>query len=153
MPLNSTYLGHMTSLILYLGAVVMPRCTSIARKPADGDQSFSPKGLHLISISVHLLDLCVAQGEYSSPPLSSLLMSWSSCYCPQQVRPGCWAPRDHHLDHKRLLLLRYVLWCIRLWLLWLWHVPRCQLTNGWTTNALACGAASTSHLSFRKGRV
>jgi hypothetical protein len=40
-----------------------------------------------------------------------------------------------------------------LWLLRLWHVPRCQLTNGLTTDALACGAVSANHLSFRKRRM
>jgi hypothetical protein len=32
-------------------------------KPAGGDRSFSPEGLHLICISVHLLILCVALGR------------------------------------------------------------------------------------------
>jgi hypothetical protein len=32
-------------------------------KPTVGDRSFSPKGLHLISILVQLLNLCVAQGS------------------------------------------------------------------------------------------
>jgi hypothetical protein len=32
-------------------------------KPAGGDQSFSPEGLHLIHISVHLLILGVTQGR------------------------------------------------------------------------------------------
>jgi hypothetical protein len=32
-------------------------------KPAGGDWSFSPEGLHLVRISVHPLDLCVTQGR------------------------------------------------------------------------------------------
>jgi hypothetical protein len=32
-------------------------------KPAGGDRSFSPEGLHLICIKVHLLNLCVALGR------------------------------------------------------------------------------------------
>jgi hypothetical protein len=32
-------------------------------KPVGEDRSFSTKGLHLLSISVHLLTLCVAQGR------------------------------------------------------------------------------------------
>jgi hypothetical protein len=32
-------------------------------KPASGDRRFSPKGLHLLSIFVHLLTLCVSQGR------------------------------------------------------------------------------------------
>jgi hypothetical protein len=32
-------------------------------KPGGGDRSFSPKGLHLVSISVHFLSLCVTQGR------------------------------------------------------------------------------------------
>jgi hypothetical protein len=39
---------------------------------------------------------------------------------------GCWDPQYHQLNPKRLLLLRYVRW-----LLWLWHILRCQLTNVW----------------------
>jgi hypothetical protein len=36
-----------------------------SQKSTGGDQSFSPEGLHLIYISIHLLILHVAQGEYS----------------------------------------------------------------------------------------
>jgi hypothetical protein len=36
-----------------------------SQKSTGGDQSFSPEGLHLICISIHLLILHVAQGEYS----------------------------------------------------------------------------------------
>jgi hypothetical protein len=32
-------------------------------KPVGGDRSFGPEGLHLICISVHLLELYVAQGK------------------------------------------------------------------------------------------
>jgi hypothetical protein len=32
-------------------------------KPTGGDQSVSPEGLHLVRISVHLLNLCVAWGR------------------------------------------------------------------------------------------
>jgi hypothetical protein len=32
-------------------------------KPAGGDQSFSPEGLHLIRITIHPLDLGVTQGR------------------------------------------------------------------------------------------
>jgi hypothetical protein len=32
-------------------------------KPAGGDWSCSPEGLHLVHIAVHLLNLCVAQGK------------------------------------------------------------------------------------------
>jgi hypothetical protein len=66
---------------------------------------------------------------------------------------SCWALQDYQLDHKRLFLLWYVLRHVGLWLLQLWHISWCQITNGWTTSALACCAASTSYLSFRKRRV
>jgi hypothetical protein len=123
-------------------------------KPAGGDRSFSPDGLHLINISVDLLDLCVARGRVLLivlvlnvyvMVLQLLLLSLCAL--------GYWAPRYHQLDHKRLLLLRYMLWCIVRWLLWLWHIPRCKLTNGRMIGALACGAVSMSHLSFRNRRV
>jgi hypothetical protein len=32
-------------------------------KPTGGDRSYSPKGLHLVHILIHLLDLGVAQGS------------------------------------------------------------------------------------------
>jgi hypothetical protein len=44
--------------MLYLGAVVIPKCSS----RASGDQSLGPKGLYLICISVHLLNLGVPRG-------------------------------------------------------------------------------------------
>jgi hypothetical protein len=93
-------------------------------KPTGGDWSFSPKGHHLISISVHLLALFVAQRRVLLIILVFiigvivlfllLLMLLSKCAL------GYWAPKYHQLDHKRLLLLRYVMWCILSWLLRLW---------------------------------
>jgi hypothetical protein len=32
-------------------------------KPTGGDRSFSPEGLHLVRISVHILILCVTRGR------------------------------------------------------------------------------------------
>jgi hypothetical protein len=61
MALNSTYTGRGTSLILYLGVVVMPKCSSRAQSLPVG--TGSPKGLHLIRLSVHHLNLSVAQGR------------------------------------------------------------------------------------------
>jgi hypothetical protein len=123
-------------------------------KPAGGNRSFSPERLHLVSIFVHLLDLHVAQTRvllvvlvFVVDIMVLLLLLLSRCAL------GCWALRYHQHDLKRLLLLRYVMWCIVQWLLQLWHIPRCQLTNGLTNGALACGAASMSHLSIRKRRV
>jgi hypothetical protein len=127
-------------------------------KPVDGDRSFSPEGFHLLSISVQLLTLGIAQGrvllivlifivDVVVLLLLLLLLLLSRCTL------GCWAPRCHQHDLKRLLLLRHVLWSIMLWLLRLWHVTRCQLTSRLTTGALMCGAARMNHLSFRKRRV
>jgi dolichol kinase len=91
-------------------------------KPAGGDQSFSLKALHLVSISIHLLDLYVAQERVplvilvcivGVVVLLLLLRLLSKC------AKSYWALRYYQRDLKRLLLLRYVLW-----LLWLWHVMR-----------------------------
>jgi hypothetical protein len=79
-------------------------------KPADGDRSFSPEGLHPLSIFVHLLTLCVAQGRillvviFVVDIMVLLLLLLSRCTL------GCRAPRYHQLNLKRLLLLRCVLW-------------------------------------------
>jgi hypothetical protein len=43
-------------------------------KPASGDRSFGPEGLHLVYISVHLLDLGVAQGRVLSFSLVFYIM-------------------------------------------------------------------------------
>jgi hypothetical protein len=123
-------------------------------KPVGGDRSFSPKGLQLISICIYLLDLCVNQGRvllvvllFIVDVLVLLLLLLSG------RTMGCWALRYHQLDLKRLLLQRYVMWCTVPWLMRLWHVPRCQLTNGEMIGALPCGAASMSHVSFREKSV
>jgi hypothetical protein len=86
MALNSTYPGRGTSLILYLGAVVMPRCSSKARSLPVGTGASAPKdstssaSRYIFSSSVSL------RGGYSSSALSST--SWSSgCATPQQVSP------------------------------------------------------------------
>jgi hypothetical protein len=58
-------------------------------KPASGDRSFSPKGLHLIGISVHLLNLCLTQGG-STPHCHCLHCSHHDppAAAPQRVCPG-----------------------------------------------------------------
>jgi hypothetical protein len=61
-----------------------PKLSQQSTKPTSGDQSFSPEGFHLLNISVHLLALCVSQGEYSSSS-SLLLTSWSCYYCCSSV--------------------------------------------------------------------
>jgi hypothetical protein len=66
-------------------------------KPAGGDQSFSPKGLHLLSVSIHLLTVCVTQGRVLLIVFISvldvivhiLLVLLSRCAL------GCWALRYH----------------------------------------------------------
>jgi hypothetical protein len=122
-------------------------------KSASGDRSFSPEGLNILDIPVQLLALCVAQGRVllivfifvvDVVVLLLLLLLLSRCAL------GYWAPRNHQLDLKRLLLLRCILWWVELWLLWRWHIPRCQLTSGLTIGALTRSVARTNHLSFRK---
>jgi hypothetical protein len=80
-------------------------------KPAGGDQSFNPEGLHLLSISIHLLTLCVAQGRvlhivfiFIIDVMVMLLLLLSRCTL------GYWASRYHQLNLKRLLLLGCMLW-------------------------------------------
>jgi hypothetical protein len=74
-------------------------------KPADGYRSFTPEGLHLIRISVHLLVLRVAWERllfiglvfYAMVPWLPLLLS------KRALSQG--ALRYHQLYHKRFLLL------------------------------------------------
>jgi hypothetical protein len=80
MALNSTYRERGTSLILYLGAVVMPRCSSRARSLPARTGALTPKdstssaSRYIFSSSTSL------EGGYSSLALSSI--SWSfGCYC------------------------------------------------------------------------
>jgi hypothetical protein len=40
-----------------------------------------------------------------------------------------------------------------LWLLQLWHVPRCQLTSGLMVGAVAGGEVSERHLSLEPQRI
>jgi hypothetical protein len=76
-------------------------------KSTGGDQSFSPEGLHLIRISIHLLVLFVAQGGvllrvFMVNVVVVLRLRWLLLSRQTLSR---WALRDHQLDHKRLLLL------------------------------------------------
>jgi hypothetical protein len=83
MALNSTYTGRGTSLILYLGVVVMPKCSSRAQSLPVGTGASAPKdstssaSRYIISTSVSL------RGGCSSSALSS--MSWSSYCCCSSV--------------------------------------------------------------------
>jgi hypothetical protein len=83
MAINYTHPRHGTSLILYLGVVVMPRCSSRAPSLPVGTgasalkDSTSSSSQYIFSSSVSL------GGRYSSLALSS--MSWSSGYCCSSV--------------------------------------------------------------------
>jgi hypothetical protein len=67
-------------------------------KPTGGDCSLRPEGLHLLSVSVQLLALCVTQGRVllivlvfiiDIVVLLLLLLLLSRCAL------GCWAPKYH----------------------------------------------------------
>jgi hypothetical protein len=77
--LNSTHPGRGTSLILYLGAVVIPRCSSRAQSlPVRTGASF-PKDYTSSASWYIFLSLVSLGGECSSSALSST--SWpSGCY-------------------------------------------------------------------------
>jgi hypothetical protein len=63
-------------------------------KPAGGEWSFSDKGLHLISISIHLLDLCVAQGRVLLIVIVFIVcIVLSSCCCGCSSADAPWAAR------------------------------------------------------------
>jgi hypothetical protein len=84
-------------------------------KITGGDWSFSPKGLHLLSISVHLLALYVTQERvllvifvFIIDAMVLLLLLLLPLL--NRCALGCWAPRYNQLNLKRLLLLRCMMW-------------------------------------------
>jgi hypothetical protein len=74
-------------------------------KAVGGDRSFSPEGLHLVHISVHLLILCVAQGRLLFISLVFYIMVLWLLLLLSRRALSHWALRDHQLCHKRLLLI------------------------------------------------
>jgi hypothetical protein len=76
--LNSTCPGRGTSLLLYLGAVLMPRCSSRARSLPAMTGALAPKD-STSSASRYIFSSSVSLGGgYSS--LASSSMSWSFSY-------------------------------------------------------------------------
>jgi hypothetical protein len=83
MALNSTDPGRGTSLILYLGAVVMPSCSSRARSLPVGTRASAPKD-STSSASWYIFSFSVSLGGgCCSLALSST--SWFSSYCCSSV--------------------------------------------------------------------
>jgi hypothetical protein len=79
--LNSTHPGRGTPLILYLGAVVMPKCPSRARILLVGIGASAPKD-SLSSASQYSFSPSLSlRGEYYLPSSSSVSMLLSSCCC------------------------------------------------------------------------
>jgi hypothetical protein len=74
-------------------------------KPADGERSFVPEGLHLVRISVHLLILGVARGRVLFVGLVFYVIVLRLLLLLSRRALSHWALRDHQLYHKRLLLL------------------------------------------------
>jgi hypothetical protein len=74
-------------------AVVMPRCTSIARSLPVGTGASAPKDSTSLA-SLYISSTSVSpRGEYSSSSLSSLLaLLWSSCCCSCSSTGMPWAP-------------------------------------------------------------
>jgi hypothetical protein len=74
-------------------------------KPAGEDWSFSPKGLHLICIPVHLLILSVAWGRVLFIGLIFYVLVLQLLLLLNRRALSHWVLRDHQLYLKRLLLL------------------------------------------------
>jgi hypothetical protein len=77
--LNSTRPRRVTSLIRYLGAVVMPRCSSRARSLSARTRALAPKDSTSSASQYIFSSLVLLRGEYSSSALSST--SWYSSWC------------------------------------------------------------------------
>jgi hypothetical protein len=74
-------------------------------KHASGDRSFSPEGLHLVRISVHLLILGVTRGRVLFVGLVFYVIVLRLLLLLSKRALSCWALKDNQLYHKRLLLL------------------------------------------------
>jgi hypothetical protein len=98
-------------------------------KSAGEDQRFSPVGLHLVSISVHLLVFGIAWGRVFFVGSIFCIMVLRLLLLSQRVLSR-WALRNHQLFLERFLFWWCLLWYVGLGLLRLQHIPRCQLTDG-----------------------
>jgi hypothetical protein len=74
-------------------------------KPAGGNWSFDPEGLHLIRISVHLFVLGVARGSVLFVGLVFYTLVLRLLLLLSRQALGYWALRNHQLYLKRLLFL------------------------------------------------
>jgi hypothetical protein len=72
-------------------------------KLADEDRSFGPEGLHLVSISVHLLGLSIARGRVLFVGLVFRVMTPRLLLLLSRRVLSCWALRNHQLYLKRFL--------------------------------------------------
>jgi hypothetical protein len=99
-------------------------------KPTGKDRSFGPKRLHLVSISVHLLRFGIARGRVLFVGLVFCVMVPQLLLLLNRRVLSCWALRNYQLYLKRFLFWRCLSRYVGLGLLGLWHVPRCQLTDG-----------------------
>jgi hypothetical protein len=99
MAMNSTRPERGTSLILYRGVVVMPRCSSRARSLSARIEDSAPKD----SISVHLLVFGIARGRVLFVGLVFCVMVfWLLLLLSRRVLSH-WALRNHQLYLERFL--------------------------------------------------
>jgi hypothetical protein len=99
-------------------------------RPSGEDRSFDREGLHLVSISVHLLEFSIARGRLLFVGLVFCVMVPRLLLLLGRRVLSCWALRNYQLYLKRFLFWRCILRYVGLGLLGLWHVPSCQLTDG-----------------------
>jgi hypothetical protein len=83
MALNCTRPGHGTSLVPYLGVVVIPKCSNRARSLPVGIEASALKDSTLSTSWYIFLTLVLLGGGHSPSVLSST--SWSSSYCCSSV--------------------------------------------------------------------
>jgi hypothetical protein len=121
------------------GAVVMPRCSSRAQSLPARTGTFSRPWCRSGEGTLHWRCLqCHGPSAAAAPQQASpeLLGSQGPPALSQKA-----PPRVMRIEVRRAVTPRVVA-----------HFE-VQPTNGWMTIALACSAASASHLSFRKGRA
>jgi hypothetical protein len=99
-------------------------------KPASEDQRFNPEGLHLVSISVHLLGFGITRGRVLFVGLVFCVLVPRLLLLLSRRVLSRWVLRNHQLYVERFLFWCCLLWYVGLGLMRLRHIPRCQLING-----------------------
>jgi hypothetical protein len=116
-------------LDLVLGSGGNAQVLQQSPKPAGEDRRFGLEGLHLVSISVHLLGFGITRGRVLFVGVVFWVMVLRLLLFSRRVLSS-WALRNQQLYLERFLFWWCLLWYVGLGFLGSWHVLRCQLIDG-----------------------